>query len=204
MAKVYDDGIDERMASWLVAQPVFTVATAPLAADGHVNVSPKGMAGTFVVRSPWQVAYLDYSGSGAETIAHLRDNGRITLMFASYDARPTIVRLYGRGEAVLAGDARFPALRAEFTKTETAGQRCVVLVDLDRVSDACGYAVPRMELLGERDTLDVSHARREDGFFEDYWRRRNAESIDGLPAVPVPPTTGSPPSDARGSTAWTH
>lgn len=187
VAKVYDGGIDARMARWLCAQPMFVVATAPLAPDGHVNVSPKGMAGAFVVRSPWQVAYLDYSGSGAETIAHLRDNGRITLMFASFDARPTVVRLYGRGEAVVHSDERFPALRSEFTKSETAGQRSVVLVDLDRVSDACGFAVPRMQLLGERDTLDVSHGRREDGFFEDYWRRRNAVSIDGLPALPVTP-----------------
>lgn len=185
MAKVYEDGIDDVMAGWLLAQPMFVVATAPLSGDGHVNVSPKGMAGTFVVRSPWQVAYLDYSGSGAETIAHLRDNGRITVMFTSFDARPTIVRLYGRGRAVLAGDPGFPALRSEFDKTEDAGQRSVVVVDVTRVSDACGFAVPLMQQVGERDTLDRSHGRREPGFFEDYWRRKNAVSIDGLPAVPA-------------------
>ena len=98
------DAIDEAMAGWLEAQPLFFVATAPLAADGHVNVSPKGMAGTFRVLGPACVAYLDYSGSGAETIAHLRENGRVVLMFCSFDRKPLIVRLHGRGRVVLAAD----------------------------------------------------------------------------------------------------
>lgn len=185
MAKVYEDGIDATMRAWLLEQPMFVVATAPLSGAGHVNVSPKGMAGSFVVRSAWQVAYLDFTGSGAETIAHLRDNGRITMMFMSFDQRPSIVRLYGRGHVVLPGDPAFDELRAEFGKQETAGQRSIVVVDVERVADACGYAVPFMEVRGERDTLDRSHGRREDSFFPDYWKRNNAESIDGLPALPV-------------------
>lgn len=185
MAKVYEDGIDATMQAWMLEQPMFVVATAPLSAGGHVNVSPKGMSGTFVVRSAWQVAYLDFTGSGAETIAHLRENGRITLMFMSFDERPTIVRLYGSGRVVLPGDPAFHELRSKFGKQETAGQRSVVVVDVSRVADACGYAVPFMEVLGGRDTLDRSHGRREDNFFPDYWRRRNAESIDGLPALPA-------------------
>ena len=189
MAKVYEDGIDARTKAWLLAQPVFFVGSAPLSGDGHVNVSPKGMAGAFAVRSPWQVAYLDYSGSGAETIAHVRENGRLTLMFCSFDERPTVVRLYGRARVVLVGDDGFDEPRAAFPKSETAGQRSVVVVDLDRVSDACGFAVPLMRQVGERDTLDRSHGRREEGFFPGYWARKNAVSIDGLPAVPAPLTS---------------
>jgi hypothetical protein len=101
------DGIDGTLATWLTGQPVFFVGTAPLSGDGHVNVSPKGMAGTFAVFDQYRVGYLDYYGSGSETIAHLRENGRITLMFAAFDGRPNIVRLYGKGRIVLTQDAEF-------------------------------------------------------------------------------------------------
>ena len=143
MGKVID-GIDEALSTFLRAQPVFFVATAPTALDGMVNVSPKGLDGSFAVRGAREVAYLDLTGSAAETIAHLRDNGRICLMFCAFDGPPRIVRLHGRGEAVTLDDPRFPALAASFA--DIPGARSVVRVDVTRISDSCGFAVPRMTL----------------------------------------------------------
>src|SRR6059058_3779379 len=105
MGRVYD-GIDERLAAWIARQPLFFVATAPLAGDGHVNVSPKGPIGSLRVLDDHTVAYLDVTGSGAETIAHLRENGRIVVMLCAFEGPPKILRLHGRGEAVQAGDPR--------------------------------------------------------------------------------------------------
>jgi hypothetical protein len=177
------DGIDDKLAGWLTSQPVFFVATAPSADDGHVNVSPKGMAGTFAVFGPLRVGYLDYYGSGSETIAHLRDNGRITLMFAAFDGRPNIVRLYGRGRLVLTQDPDFPVLRKAFPKQRTTAQRAIVMVDLDRVSDSCGYAVPLMDFVADRTVLDLRQEKKGTEVYREYPETRNAESIDGLPAL---------------------
>lgn len=182
MGKVYS-GIDDRLRDWLLAQPMFVVASAPSGSDGHVNASPKGMGGTFAVLSPLRVGYLDYTGSGAETIAHIRENGRVTLMFSAFTGPPKIVRLYGQGRAVFLDDPQFAELRPHFGKPRDLGLRSIIVVDLDRVSDSCGYAVPLMDFVGDRDVLDRSHERREEPYFEDYWSTRNAESIDGLPAV---------------------
>jgi Pyridoxamine 5'-phosphate oxidase len=175
--------IDDRLARFLCAQPVFFVGSAPLSADGRVNVSPKGMAGTFAVLGPLRVAYLDYTGSGAETIAHLRENGRIVLMFCAFDGPPKIVRLHGRGRVVRPADREFAELRDEFGKSRELGQRSIVVVDVERVSDSCGYAVPQMDLREDRDLLDRSHERRDEDYFETYWHERNAVSIDGLEAL---------------------
>ena len=177
------DGIDSTLAAWLTSQPVYFVATAPLAGDGHVNVSPKGMAGTFVVFGPRQVGYLDYYGSGSETIAHLRENGRITLMFAAFEGRPTIVRLYGKGRIVLTQDAEFESLRRCFSKQRTTAQRAIVMVDLDRVSDSCGYAVPLMDFVGDRAVLDLHQEKKGAAAYRAYPETTNAHSIDGLPAL---------------------
>jgi Pyridoxamine 5'-phosphate oxidase len=144
------------------------------------------MAGTFVVLGPLQVAYLDYTGSGAETIAHLRENGRIVLMFCAFAGKPNIVRLHGRGRVVLADDPAFAALRDRFPKERVRGQRSIVVVDVERVSDSCGWAVPRMDRQEDRDLLDRHAAERDDGYFDTYWRTRNATSIDGLPAWAEP------------------
>ena len=182
MAKVYD-GIDDRLRDWLLAQPVLFVGTAPLAADGHVNVSPKGMAGTFAVLGPHRVAYLDYFGSGAETIAHVRENARIVIMACAFAGPPKIVRLHGRGRAVLAGDPEFAQLRPLFAKDREQGQRAVVVVDVERVADSCGYAVPLLDFVADRDVLDRSQSRREPSYYETYAVERNATSIDGLPAL---------------------
>src|SRR4051812_18040523 len=109
MAKIYD-GIDDRWAAWIAEQPMFFVATAPLAADGHVNVSPKGPAGALRVLGPRQVCYLDVGGSGAETIAHLRENGRVVVMLCAFAGPPRILRLHGTGRVVGSGDERFDEL----------------------------------------------------------------------------------------------
>ena len=177
------DGIDDKLARWLARQPVFFVATAPLADTGHVNVSPKGMAGTFTVLGPHRVAYLDYFGSGAETIAHLRENGRITLMFAAFAGRPNIVRLYGTGRVVLPEDSEFARLRGCFDKDRVVGQRSVIVVEVDRVQDSCGYAVPLMDFAGHRDVLDLHQEKKGPAEYVGRAHVKNPNSIDGLPAL---------------------
>ena len=185
MAKVYD-GIDADMAAWIERQPMFFVATAPLAADGLVNLSPKGTGGTFRVVDAHTFAYLDITGSGVETVAHLRENGRICVMFCSFDRRPTIVRLHGTGRAVLADDPGFDAELAGFGEAGASRRpylRGVIVVDVARVADSCGYAVPRMELVEERETLDRVWRTRDDERIATYHAERNATSLDGLPGL---------------------
>ncbi|WP_336722475.1 pyridoxamine 5'-phosphate oxidase family protein [Cellulosimicrobium cellulans] len=190
--------ITDRLASFVLAQPVFFVGTAPLAADGHVNVSPKGMAGTFVVLDPHRVAYLDYTGSGAEAPAHLRENGRIVVMFCAFAGPPNIVRFHGTGRYVEAGSAEFDALRGHFAKAETAGQRGIVVVDVTRVSDSCGFSVPHLELVEDRDLLDRWAGRKTPEQLDDYRVTKNSTSIDGLPAIgePAAPVSTSSRSSA--------
>ena len=185
MATVYD-GIDAGMAAWSEQQPMFFVASAPLAADGLVNVSPKGGTGTFRVVDDHTFAYLDITGSGVETIAHLRENGRVCVMFCSFDRRPTIVRLHGTGHAVRCDDPGFDAALAGFgdaARLRRPYLRAVIVVDVTRVADSCGYAVPRMELRGERETLDRVWRTRDDERIATYHAQRNATSLDGLPGL---------------------
>jgi hypothetical protein len=182
MGKVYD-GIDDKLASWLANQPMFFVATAPLSGDGHVNVSPKGMAGTFAILGPHRVAYLDYFGSGAETIAHTRENGRIVLMWCAFSGPPKIVRLHGRGRAVLPDDTDFAELRPKFAKVQDHAVRSIIVVDVDRTSDSCGYSVPNLVYVEDRDVLDLSHQKKPAEYFVEYAQTKNAQSIDGLPAL---------------------
>ena len=177
MGKLYD-AIDDRLRAWILKQPMFFVGTAPLSSDGHVNISPKGMAGTFAVLGDRRVAYLDYFGSGAETIAHLHENGRIVLMFCAFDGPPKIVRLHGRGRTVLRDQAEFATLRGEFGKELTTGQRSVVVVDVDRIADSCGYAVPYYELKGERPTLTKWADNRGREGVEQYWAEHNVRSLN--------------------------
>lgn len=176
--------IDAALSEWLLQQSVYFVGTAPLHADGHVNVSPKGMAGTFAVLDEHSVAYLDYFGSGIETAAHLRENGRIVIMMCAFSGPPRIVRLHGRGRYVLPEEPAFGDLRSRFAKERELGQRGVVLVQVERVSDSCGFSVPQLEHVADRDILDRSHSRRDEQYFADYGRNRNAVSIDGLPGLP--------------------
>lgn len=192
MGKVFD-GIDSALAGWIARQALFFVGSAPLSEDGHVNVSPKGPIGTLRVLDERTVAYLDVVGSGAETIAHLRENGRIVVMLCAFQGPPRIVRLHGTGAVVAPDDPRFDELlaRAGFAEpAASASRRAIVVVDVTRVSDSCGYGVPLMRCEGERPHHDLWAAKklRTGGpdALVDYQRDKNAESVDGLPAVDVP------------------
>lgn len=172
--------IPERMRAFIEAQRVFFVATAPSAASGRVNLSPKGLD-TLRVLDERSVAYLDFVGSGVETIAHLRENGRIVLMFCAFDGPPSIARLHGRGEAIEPGDARFESLVAKFPPAR--GVRSVIQVTVERASDSCGYGVPLFEYQGERSALGAwAEKKGPDGLLR-YQEEKNAASIDGLPAL---------------------
>lgn len=189
MAKVFD-AIDESLREWIAQRELFFVATAPLSGDGHVNLSPKGPIGMLRVLDDHTVAYLDLIGSGAETIAHLRENGRIVVMLCAFDGPPRILRLHGRGEVVTADDPRFDELMEHCDFEEPAvseSRRSVVLVHVNRIGDSCGYGVPLMSYEGRRPHMEAwARKRVRTGGAEalrDYKREKNAESLDGLPAV---------------------
>jgi hypothetical protein len=211
MGTVYSE-LDERLISFIRKQPMFFVATAPCldsdGSGGHVNVSPKGYRDTFAVLGPLTVAYLDLTGSGAETIAHLRQNGTITIMFCSFDRQPKILRLYGTGRTVLPEDPDWAGYAVHFaadpgdgdgsgssdgdgtgssdghgTGTGRGNQRAIIVVTIDRISDSCGYAVPVMELTEERDLLTRWSERRSAEDLVAYRVKYNSASIDGLPAL---------------------
>ncbi|MEA2412761.1 MAG: hypothetical protein QOC77_3322 [Thermoleophilaceae bacterium] len=183
--------IDGSLERWIRRQPMFFVASAPLDPHGHVNVSPKGPIGTFAVIDPTTVAYLDFFGSGAETMAHLRENGRIVVMLCAFQGPPQIIRLHGRGSIVWPSDAKFDELSARcafsgLTDLQEA-QRGIVLVDVHRISKSCGYGVPLMDVVGERNHFDLSKRKRLRTMgseqLAEFQATRNATSIDGLPAV---------------------
>jgi hypothetical protein len=188
LGKVYDE-IDERMVSWIGRQPVFFVASAPLSPDGHVNVSPKGPIGSLRVIDRHTIAYLDLIGSGAETAAHVRENGRIVVMLCAFDGPPRIVRLHGRAEVIDHGDPRFDELLAGCAFAEPKipeTRRAIIVVDVTRVADSCGYGVPLMDLRGTRPHMDAWGAKKvRTGGVEAlaaYRAEKNGRSIDGLPA----------------------
>jgi hypothetical protein len=180
MAKVFD-GIDERLEAWIARQRMFFVGTAP-SDGGHVNVSPKGPIETLRVLDGRTVAYLDLVGSGAETIAHLRENGRIVIMLCAFEGGPRIVRLHGCGEVVDADAVEFPDATALPEQ-----HRTVIRVDVERIADSCGFGVPLMEYVGERPQsrawAQSKLAKQGPDALEDYKAEKNALSIDGLPAL---------------------
>jgi Pyridoxamine 5'-phosphate oxidase len=191
MGRVYER-IDEHQRAWIARQAMFFVGTAPLAGDGHVNVSPKGPIGSLRVLDDHTVAYLDMVGSGAETIAHIRENGRVVVMLCAFAGPPRILRLHGHGEIVLASDERFAGLleQAAFEQSEVPeSHRAIIVVHVTRVADSCGYGVPLMDYAGERPHQAASSAKRVrvhgPDAYVDYQREHNAASIDGLPAVEV-------------------
>lgn len=191
------DKLTESLIDFVAAQPVFFVATAPLSPSAHVNVSPKG-GDTFRVVDDHTVAYLDLTGSGVETIAHLRENGRITVMFCAFAGPPRIVRLYGRGEALRPGHPGFAELAPAFPVLP--GVRSVVRIDLDRVSTSCGMAVPLMHLEADRHDLDAWAERKGPTGITEYHRQRNRLSIDGLPGLdPQVPDASASSNAARAS-----
>jgi hypothetical protein len=167
MGKVFD-GIDAKLAAWIERQRLFFVATAPTS-GGHVNVSPKGPIGSLRIVDERTVEYTDYAGSGAETVAHLRDDGRICVMLCAFEGPPRIVRLHGRGEVVPSADPG-------------DGIRATIRVHVDRVSDSCGFGVPVMEYVGERPQREAWNARKGPDGLRAYVAERNGVSIDGLPA----------------------
>jgi hypothetical protein len=181
MAKVFD-AIDARLAAWIARQRMFFVATAPSGDGGHVNVSPKGPIETLRVLDEHTVAYLDLVGSGAETVAHLQDNGRIVIMLCAFEGPPRIVRLHGRGEVLEPGVVEFPDATALPEQ-----HRTVIRVDVERIADSCGFGVPLMAYEGERPQsrawAQSKLAKGGPGALDEYVAEKNAVSIDGLPAL---------------------
>jgi hypothetical protein len=177
MGDLYD-AIPDKLAAFIERQHMFFVATAPLSGEGHVNVSPKGMD-TFRILSPTRVAYLDLTGSGNETSAHLAENGRVTFMFCAFEGPAMILRLYGRGRTALPGTAEWNELIGRFELM--VGARQILVADIDRVSTSCGYGVPEYTLKRERQSLIKWSKGKGEEALEAYRREENARSIDGLP-----------------------
>ncbi|GAA3110622.1 pyridoxamine 5'-phosphate oxidase family protein [Streptosporangium carneum] len=179
MGKIHER-LDDRLREFIGAQPVYFVATAP-EQGGHVNVSPKGYPDTFTVLDDTTVAYLDLDGSGVETISHLRQNGRITVMFCAFSGSPNILRLYGTGRVVVPEDPDFPQLITKFGPHP--GVRSIIVVDCDRISDSCGFAVPFMSFDKDRPLLDEWAERKDVQQRRVYRAKNNRESIDGIPGL---------------------
>lgn len=179
MGKTYSE-ITSDIAAWMARQPICFVATAPLSREGHVNCSPKGLD-TFRVLDRLTVAYGDLTGSGAETAAHLNENGRIVLMFCAFDGPPKIVRLHGRGEVIVPSSDEWGELSAKFPSHPS--MRAIVRVSITRVSDSCGFGVPLMDLVGDRDVIDRWVQTKGPANLPAYRREKNSRSIDGLPTA---------------------
>jgi len=179
MGKIYE-AIDSRLSEFIGAQKMFFVATAPLAGDGRVNLSPKGLD-SFRILDPHTVAYQDLTGSGVETIAHLRENGRIVILFCAFEGPPKILRLHGRGEALEPGEPAFDALRPLFP--DRLGVRAVVRIRVERIADACGYSVPLYTFEGDRSQGDAWAKNKGPEGLTRYKLEKNMRSIDGLPGL---------------------
>ena len=174
--------IDQRLHDFIAAQHVFFVATAPSGPGGHVNVSPKGIDSLRVL-GPTTVAYADFPGSGVETIAHLRGNGRIVIMLCAFTGPPRIVRLYGSGTAIEPQDEGFTDLRIQLGQANNEAvppARSIIRVEIERIADSCGYGVPLFEIQAQRDQLTRWAAAKGPSAILDYQRAKNARSIDGL------------------------
>ena len=176
--KLHDE-INDEMAGWIAAQPLFFVASAPLAAEGHVNLSPRGLD-SFRVLGPRRVGWLDLTGSGNETAAHLAENGRVTVMFCAFQGAPQILRFFGKGSVVLPGSDEWAGLRSEFG--DLSGVRQIITVEVERIQTSCGYGVPLMEPVGERTRLLEWAEKKGETGLEEYREKNNRVSIDGLPA----------------------
>jgi predicted pyridoxine 5'-phosphate oxidase superfamily flavin-nucleotide-binding protein len=179
MGKLYSE-ITSELADWIARQHVFFVATAPLSGEGHINCSPKGLD-TLRVLDPLTVAYVDLTGSGAETVAHVQENGRIVLMFCAFEGPPKIVRVHGKADVVVPSSPSWAELAAQLPMQPSA--RAIMRVHVARVSDSCGYAVPAMDFVADRDVLDRWVQRKGVHNLPQYRREHNAHSIDGLPTA---------------------
>jgi Pyridoxamine 5'-phosphate oxidase len=180
--------IDDRIVAWIAKQHMFFVATAP-SDGGRINLSPKGARETFAVLGPHELAYVDLYGSGVETVAHLKQNGRIVVMFCAFEGPPKIIRFHGRGEVVEQADARFDELFAGFTIADEVMPtvRSIVRIDVERIADSCGFVVPEMTYVKDRTQLyrgaDAIIRQHGPDAVRDYCDVNNAESIDGLPGL---------------------
>ncbi len=181
MGKTYDS-LTPSLIEWIGEQRVFFISTAPLAADGHVNCSPKG-GDCLRILSEHEVAYLDLTGSGVETIAHVQENKRIVVMFCAFEGPPKIVRIHGEGEVLLPDHADFAQLRPLFPAN--AGTRSIIRIRANRISDSCGFTVPFMDFVKPRDTLDRWAEKKSAAELAEYRSLKNRESIDGIPGYPV-------------------
>ncbi|WP_405782305.1 pyridoxamine 5'-phosphate oxidase family protein [Streptomyces sp. NBC_00859] len=196
MGKIYER-IDGRLRTFIEEQHIFFTATAPLDREGTVNLSPKGISGSLAVIDERTVAYLDFAGSNAETIAHLRENGRITLMWCAFQGPPSIVRVHGSGEAVFRDDPRFAGLLGHFPGSGHSrhGLRAIIVVTAELIRDTCGFAVPDMAYEGDRTLHARRFEREDDNSLGAYFEKKEhvATSIDGLPGLPLPlpPLTGA-------------
>lgn len=179
MSKVFE-AIDSKLKEFIEKQRVFFVATAPLTPDGLINLSPKGLGGTLSVLDEKTIAYLDLTGSGVETIAHVRENGRICVLFCAFEGPPRIVRVHGTADVLEPHDQEFEALRGSFG--DYPGTRSIIRIRAMRISDSCGFGVPVYEYKGERDQLQRWAERKGPEGIAEYQRENNAESIDGLPS----------------------
>lgn len=176
----FSDSILDNHKTFIQKQKIFFTATAPLTADGHINLSPKGMD-SFRVLSDTQVAYMDIIGSGNETSAHILENGRITIMFCAFDSPPNILRLYGHGYTVLPGDAEWSELAPLFELQLATRQ--IIIADIHKVQTSCGFSVPYYEYLGERDQAQQWAEHKGAGGLELYKQEKNRVSMDGLPTA---------------------
>lgn len=183
MGKLYSE-ITPEISIWVQQQHLFFVASAPRSDEGNVNCSPKGLD-TLRILGPRQVAYLDLTGSGAETIAHLRENRRIVLMFCALTGLPKIIRFHGRGEVIVPASPDWSSLYALFPAHP--GARTIVRVEVTRISDSCGYGVPKFDYVEERDTLQRWAETKGVDALPEYRRQKNARSIDGLPGFDPAP-----------------
>ncbi|HAI10103.1 MAG TPA: pyridoxamine 5'-phosphate oxidase [Phycisphaerales bacterium] len=178
--------LNNRQREFIHQQQMFFVGTAPMAGgeDGHINLSPKGVGGTFAILDDQTFAYLDYTGSGIETIAHLRENGRICIMFCAFDGAPNILRIHGKGRVILPDNSEFDSLLPSFTAS-TDGVRSIIHITAKRINDSCGYGVPLYEYQGQRTKLTDWAVKKGPAGVADYQAKKNVTSLDGLPALDI-------------------
>ena len=182
MGTIYST-IDDTVRKFIETQPVFFVGSAPLDPSGHVNISPKGLD-TLRILGPRTIAYLDLTGSGIETVSHLKENGRIVLMFCAFEGPPKILRMHGLGRVIEPGQAEFASLASQFPEHE--GKRSVILIQVARISDSCGFGVPLLKYEAQRSQLTAWACNRGPEKLRAYRQEKNSESIDGLPGLEKP------------------
>jgi hypothetical protein len=176
----FNEFIAEHHKTFIESQHLFFVSTAPISADGHINLSPKGLD-SFRILSPTRVGYMDIVGSGNETSAHILENGRITFMFCAFEGPPNILRLYGKGRTILPGDAEWPAISSRFELLPSTRQ--VIVADIYKVQTSCGFGVPYFQYSGDRDHAHKWAEKKGADGLEAYKKEKNMASLDGLPTA---------------------